>query len=638
MNPQNTESVCTSNPSKEPSLQEAFLKFRKEKQIANRQAALQKNMKSKKQQSPEEMQVLREKFLAQIKKYMGVPYHRRYHDPGSEFYNAPLYLDCCGLIRQCLRDLEEDFGFTVGPWNQAYQWDTLPLRKDSVQELVPGDLVFIAGTYFNEKSKPQRHDIVHVEVYVGGESGEATIGARWQKGVIQEFESYKFEAKSYQVNQYLFASIDTWLQGICTSICEVHPWKKEVWIPGKKSVFAEDFDDESLTSEPVLLEEGNVPIFFISTGNNHRLVQNHLGADGKGWRQLPPNFNFSSDFTLKWVEKRSDIDWCSIKEGKQLVNHIKNNSIITSKTGLANLLQEVAETSPAVDLSFFPETFQLQLPADLQRLVSSLQQCGPDSYWIYKPAFANQGQGIQVLQAKQLAELIPTSPQLVSWLSQLDYVGRCNFPELPEVGPSNTWKKAILQQYIPNPLLLKGHKFDMRAYVLIASVEPFRAYFCMGYCRLSVAPYDLDGASDLFMHCTNASLQKQHPDYKAFNETVGSIWSMADMEKDLKASQKVGPQFLSQLEANMRSILQTVLQAACPKLAKTAGCFDLLGADFFLDDQLNVHLLEINTNPALWTNHAVLKEVIPPVVEETLDVVLSLFHGEEPETQRFTAL
>ena len=35
-------------------------------------------------------------------------------------FNAPFFLDCCGLIRKVLRDLKEDFGFEIGSWNQAY--------------------------------------------------------------------------------------------------------------------------------------------------------------------------------------------------------------------------------------------------------------------------------------------------------------------------------------------------------------------------------------------------------------------------------------------------------------------------------------------------------------------------------------
>ena len=84
-----------------------------------------------------------------------------------------------------MRDLKDDFGFTIGPWNQAYQLDTLPNRVEKVTDLQPGDLVFYLGDYVKEGSKPQKHDCVHVEVYIGGETGEATLGARWGKGVVQ---------------------------------------------------------------------------------------------------------------------------------------------------------------------------------------------------------------------------------------------------------------------------------------------------------------------------------------------------------------------------------------------------------------------------------------------------------------------
>ena len=36
-------------------------------------------------------------------------------------YHSKLFLDCCGLVRKVLKDLQEDFGFTIGPGNQAYQ-------------------------------------------------------------------------------------------------------------------------------------------------------------------------------------------------------------------------------------------------------------------------------------------------------------------------------------------------------------------------------------------------------------------------------------------------------------------------------------------------------------------------------------
>ena len=66
----------------------------------------------------------------------------------GEEYNSKMFLDCCGLVRQVVRDLASDFGFVIGPWNQAYMFDTLP--KDVKEEdMKQGDLVFMSGTYVN---------------------------------------------------------------------------------------------------------------------------------------------------------------------------------------------------------------------------------------------------------------------------------------------------------------------------------------------------------------------------------------------------------------------------------------------------------------------------------------------------------
>jgi hypothetical protein len=115
----------------------------------------------------------------------------------------------------------------VGPWNQAYMYDTLP-NKLSQEEMQPGDLVFVEGRYFEKHNRTPMHgddaatnhsplerffnvqsfcvscwlsawserpvspgnlticcllfpDIVHVEIWTGrGPNGRGTIGARRQ--------------------------------------------------------------------------------------------------------------------------------------------------------------------------------------------------------------------------------------------------------------------------------------------------------------------------------------------------------------------------------------------------------------------------------------------------------------------------
>lgn len=51
-----------------------------------------------------------------------------------------------------------------------------------------------------------------------------SIGARWQKGVIQVFDSYKFESTLYHSINYHFRSLDAWLEGKFESHCPEHKW------------------------------------------------------------------------------------------------------------------------------------------------------------------------------------------------------------------------------------------------------------------------------------------------------------------------------------------------------------------------------------------------------------------------------
>lgn len=124
-----------------------------------------------------------------------------------------------------MRDLQDDLGFTLGQWNQAYQFDMLP-GEITLDQMKPGDLVFLKGIYFPEKKlRPQKHDLVHVEIFVGGETGKATIAARWGKGTVRMFDSFEFKSQNYHSIQYIFKSIDPWLDGVCESSCEEHDWQ-----------------------------------------------------------------------------------------------------------------------------------------------------------------------------------------------------------------------------------------------------------------------------------------------------------------------------------------------------------------------------------------------------------------------------
>ena len=118
---ESTETTQTKNGKKEPdffntgnkksSLQDHFSKFIKAKKqdIKYRNYVAEQAMKNRKDSEYKDR--LRQKFIETAKKYFGVPYGSKYWKEGEKHYNAPLYLDCCALLRQVIYDLREDFGF-----------------------------------------------------------------------------------------------------------------------------------------------------------------------------------------------------------------------------------------------------------------------------------------------------------------------------------------------------------------------------------------------------------------------------------------------------------------------------------------------------------------------------------------------
>ncbi|XP_041378081.1 uncharacterized protein LOC121390355 [Gigantopelta aegis] len=264
-------------------LQECFLKFKRERQREVREMKRMKRREKKARRDPARMQILREKFVNQVKKYFGVPYARKYWSKDSPEYNSPLFLDCCALVRKAVRDLAEEFGFYLGAWNQAYQYDTLPITIHREEDMQPGDLVFMSGIYQNPKSKKQRHNMTHVEIWLG--EGKKVIGSRWNNGKVQIFDSYRFEAKSFHSEQYHFKSIDTWLMGICKSYCPKHSWKKYKHLPGRKSVFSLDDDEDFINADPDDLPLGEPDeiqnsITSLDDGTQHSTSSSLPGGSG----------------------------------------------------------------------------------------------------------------------------------------------------------------------------------------------------------------------------------------------------------------------------------------------------------------------------------------------------------------------
>lgn len=111
--------------------------------------------------------------------------------------------------------------------------------------------------------------------------------------------------------------------------------------------------------------------------------------------------------------------------------------------------------------------------------------------YILKPSGGSQGAGIALAQ---------------SWADVEAYMKK------------HKTTAVVAQDYISDPLLINGHKFDLRIYVLLESLSPLRAHvFRDGLARLCTEKYESPNAKNLknvFVHLTNYSINKDNPDYK----------------------------------------------------------------------------------------------------------------------------
>jgi len=658
------------------SLQDNFKTFKKQRFEKFKYNKYLKNIRVKDRSTKEFQDYLRNKFVETAKKYLGVPYAKKYLKPTDKGYDSPIFLDCCALVRQVVYDLREEFGFTLARWNQSYQVDTLPIDL-KFEEMKPGDLVYYSGTYYNTKHRKQKHDMTHVEIFLGGETGTSTIGARWNNGVVTIFDSYEFTSKTYYDIKYHYKSLDTWLAGICKSYCGEHMWvdDRDLWVPDKYSVFASDEGSEGnggddMTSGPnedckecevemikspsvcapeltlaAKMEKGSLKV-LVGKGNNDKLLRNYFGAHGS-FSILDNKMAFSNKYDVKWVQTSAEIDFLSFKEGQQLVNHIPNMTILTSKNGLIQTIRyyELSQKSTKSTITmndFMPPTFRMDILSDEILFLN----CPNEGVWIAKPYHNNQGKNIKILtDIKKFKESFIKTKKFylgeyfTNELSGLakEIANRDKDKKQDQVittatdnsETENIEPKTIMQKYIENPLLLEKRKFDIRCYVLIASTKPLIVLFHHGYIRLSLNEYDtnFEGKNGQITHLTNNSIQKKHPDY--YTKKENSIWSMKQFEDHLEKSLAIPKESITTLYSRIKEVLKYSIKCAESKLDKKVGYFELLACDILIDSNLNPILLEINANPALFTDTIPQSEVIPAVVAKTLEIVLQL--NQDPE-------
>lgn len=165
----------------------------------------------------------------------------------------------------------------------------------------------------------------------------------------------------------------------------------------------------------------------------------------------------------------------------------------------------------------------------------------------------------------------------------------------------------IVCEYISNPLLINNLKFDLRIYVAVTGVNPLRIYiYDEGLTRLATETFDINtGSFDKCAHLTNFSVNKKNNKFHIDNDQdgIGNKWSLAALRQYFENNGvdydliKMGIEDI--IIKTILSIEHKIFTAAENHLPYRNNCFELLGFDILIDDNLKPWLIEVNLSPSL---------------------------------------
>lgn len=322
------------------------------------------------------------------------------------------------------------------------------------------------------------------------------------------------------------------------------------------------------------------------------------------------------DWNIAWID-RYNIDFLCTLKRYQKINYIPGIEQLSKKRNLVRIVHHMPDTL-APYYTFIPNSW------DLPRLQNEFIKYHKDitikksPTYIIKPGASCQGSGIYLLQDPQ------------------------------EYLTSNTISiNCVISTYIDKPLQINGLKFDLRIYVQITSTEPLRVYiFEEGFARFCTEKYEYpnkDNLKNIYSHLTNYTINKYNAKADNKDDVIGSKddenkenmndndnidnnnTNTNDIKKETKQNalkwsfsklneylcKEYGYEKVVNIWDNIHEIIIKTIQLTVPVMRVTYNtifknndtgkghCFQLIGFDIMIDENLKPWQIEVNRNPAL---------------------------------------
>jgi tubulin polyglutamylase TTLL1 len=285
----------------------------------------------------------------------------------------------------------------------------------------------------------------------------------------------------------------------------------------------------------------------------------------------------------------------------QATNHIPGSQRLSSKLrsaeGAIEYLQQYADRPQCLGYNkLFVDTWLIHKKEDCDAFFKKLntkeyEALKKERRIVYMKKLPNKHRGEGVIPMNQEVE--------TELREKYDNGKKCGEVKTP----------IIMQDYIHNPLLLNGNKFDFRMYMVVASTNPLIAYYHDGFMRVSLMNYDIN-SDDKKVLLTNLALNHEITDAaKSGKKFMGmdeeevrhaQRWSFERLQNYLLEKRLISdPNWLDNyLRPEFKKAYIHLIRMAFKKYFVNSSIYELFGVDFMLDTNFNIWFIEANDGPA----------------------------------------
>ncbi|XP_058064876.1 probable tubulin polyglutamylase ttll-15, partial [Anopheles bellator] len=276
---------------------------------------------------------------------------------------------------------------------------------------------------------------------------------------------------------------------------------------------------------------------------------------------LEQTTNDTDDWDLLWAHDYPFRKVSNLQRLKshQLVNHFPGSGYITNKVDLST-----------TSLPYIPRAFKL--PAEAARFREYASD-NPNKKFVQKH---NQHRHIQI---KGLQEI--------------------------EFNDNETF----IQEFIDDPLLVDGYKFDIGVYTVITSIDPLRVYIYKGdilfrYCAVPYYPFNASNV-DKYVVGDDYLPTWEVPSLKQYYSKLG-FGMKESFDAYIRLTGRDPSVIWDQVDDAIRLLIlkkEPLLAAILPRYANRHNFFEMMRFDLVVDNKMRVYLMEANMSPNLSSAH-----------------------------------